>query len=118
MAAPGDIDVKVVELVLRSIDFRVTIVTLLLGACGVAVGRMWQAGERLPATRVLWRIGPAVVGSGIVLWLLGSVQKDAVTALTRGASMQFAAAWVNQAFYIDAGIAAAFALYCLGVSKR
>jgi hypothetical protein len=120
MAAPStsDLNVKVIEVVLRAIDFRVTIVTLLLGACGVAFGRMWQAGEKLPPMTAFLRIGPAVVGSGIVLWRLGIMQKNALTALTRQEDMSFASTWVNHASCFDAGIALVFLLFCLGLSSK
>lgn len=61
---------KVVDVVTKSIDFRQTLVALLLGVAGFVIARSWPAGQNHPDSRTFWRLFPCILlgsASGIVM---------------------------------------------------
>jgi len=61
---------KIVDVVTKSIDFRETLVALLLGVAGFVIARSWPAGQNRPDSKTFWRLLPCMLlgaASGIVM---------------------------------------------------
>jgi hypothetical protein len=110
-------DGKAVEIILKALEFRTTVLTLVLGATAFAAGRMWPENRPLPDRRVLLRLVPALLFSVVAFWLLRNDFSSLAAASYHGMTA-FTTQWINDSFWTDLCIGGAFLWLCFGVGFR
>lgn len=109
---------KFSEIVLKSLEFRTTTLTLVLGASGFAAARLWPENKRLPDASLFFRLAPSAIASAFAFWKLSRAYTELGLAVSGHAMITFAAAWANGVIWLDLSIAIAFVLLCVGVGIR
>jgi hypothetical protein len=88
---------KVVDMVTKSIDFRQTLIALLLGVAGFVIARSWPAGRNYPDARTFWRLFPCILlgsASGIVMLYQQRHLVDTISQ-TGGSILAFSQYWLS-----------------------
>lgn len=99
---------KLAEAIMSSLEFNATLITLMLGFHGFAVGRLWPEKRRVPDSRLLWLIPGLALTVG-ALYLVVSRYKEVATALSRQAVLDYYTEWLNS--YWDIYVLLALAMF-------
>lgn len=106
---------KLIDVILKALEFRSTVLTLVLGATAFAIGRMWPEKSLVPDRRLMLRFAPAFGFCIAAFWKLGRDFAQLAAAAAGSGMMVFTANWLNDVFWVDLMIGAAFLCLCLGV---
>jgi hypothetical protein len=109
---------KFSEIILKSLEFRTTTLTVVLGATAFAAARLWPETKRLPDASLLFRLGPAAIASAVAFWMLSHTYTDLALAVSGKTMILFAADWANKVIWLDLSIALAFVLLCIGLGVK
>jgi hypothetical protein len=89
-----------VDIVQKSLEFRTSVMTLLLGAYGFAAGRMWKENTAVPKKKIFWFL-PGMAAAGYGLWCLGSEYQELATSISRDEVIKYAEAWLERVHWSD-----------------
>jgi SNF family Na+-dependent transporter len=84
-----------VDVVMKSIEFRQTVITVLLGVVGFILGKTWRDRTGQLDHTVFRRMCPAVLFAAASLVLMFYEQRKALQAISRDAIPDFATHWLN-----------------------
>jgi len=102
---------RFVDVLIKSLEFRTTLITLLLGAYGFAIGRMWPEGEGLFPKRIL-RLLPGAIACIAALVILNREYRLLASAISQDKVLVYATEWATRLQWFDVSIAfGTFALF-------
>lgn len=85
----------VVDVVMKSIEFRQTVITVLLGVVGFILGKTWRDRTGQLDHTVFRRMSATILLSAASLALMFYEQRRALQAISRDAISDFATHWLN-----------------------
>jgi hypothetical protein len=99
--------------IMTSLQFNATLITLIIGFNGFAVGRLWPEVRLKPPWRLVWLL-PGVVVTGWSLSVVLVRYREVAAALSRNAVLEYYTAWLNDYWNVYVWLAAAMFLSVVG----
>jgi hypothetical protein len=86
---------KLIDVVTKSVEFRQTLVTLILGVAGFALAKTWPDRVSHPDRRSLWRLLPCILLGAASLGTMLYEQRRLLKAVSEGGITEFSVHWLN-----------------------
>jgi hypothetical protein len=99
--------------IMTSLQFNATLITLIIGFTGFAVGRVWPETRLKPSWRLIWLL-PGMVATSWSLYLVLVRYHEVAAALSGNAILTYYTGWLNDYWTVYLLLAAAMFLSVAG----
>ena len=97
------------EAIMTSLQFNATLIMLIIGFHGFAVGRLWPEDQLQPPLRILWLL-PGLALTGVSLVVVLTRYQRVAEALSRDTVLGYYTDWLNVYWHVYGWLA--LAIFC------